>query len=369
MKKLGFGLMRLPLTDGDDPKSIDQNTLNQMIDYFLEQGFTYFDTAYAYHQGLSETAARKGLVERHKREEFLLADKMPVWLINSHNDYEKIFNEQLERTGVTYFDYYLLHTMGEKHYANTLKHDGFSFMKKVKAEGRAKHIGMSFHDKAAVLDTILTEHPEIEFVQLQINYVDWEDKGIEARKCYEVAVKHNKPIIVMEPVKGGSLAVIPKEAEEQFKAYHSELSVASWAIRYAASLEQVFMVLSGMSNFEQMEDNTSFMKEFKPLSEEENKIVFNVADFITNSIAIGCTACQYCVEGCPKKIPIPNYFSLYNNQKQFGFKPLHNHYYMNLAEKHGKASDCIGCKKCEAHCPQHIEIVDRLKDVVAVFEG
>lgn len=369
MKKLGFGLMRLPITDSSNPCSIDQLQVNKMIDYFLEHGFTYFDTAYPYHQGVSEIAARKSLVERYPRESFLLADKMPVWMVTSHEDYQKFFDEQLKRCGVEYFDYYLLHTMGEKNYSLTLKYDGFTFMKQLKAEGKVKHIGMSFHDKAVVLDQILTEHPELEFVQLQINYIDWENESIESRKCYEVAVKHNKPVIVMEPVKGGSLTNLPNEAEMLFKTYHSELSLASWAIRYAASLEHVFMVLSGMSNFEQIQDNVEYMENFNPLNEEERKIIEKVTKMIINGVAIPCTSCQYCVDGCPKNIPIPNFFSLYNNQKEFGLKPLHTNYYMNLIEKYGKASDCIGCKQCEVHCPQHIKIAEQIQKVAQVFEA
>ncbi len=369
MKKLGFGLMRLPLTQENNPQSIDQDAVNRMVDYFLSKGFTYFDTAYPYHQGTSEAAVKKALTDRYPRESFVLADKMPVWLVTQNSDYQKFFDEQLQRCGVEYFDYYLLHTMGEENYASTLKYGGFDFMKKLKAEGRAKKIGLSFHDKADVLDRILTEHPEMEFVQLQINYLDWNNDSIESRKCLEVAVKHKKPVIVMEPVKGGALADIPQEAEQLFRQYHPERSVASWAVHFAASIESVIVVLSGMSNFEQLADNVSFMESFTPMSEEENRIVSQARDIIGASIAIPCTACQYCVDDCPKKIPIPKYFSLYNDQHQYGYSPLHENYYGNLIQTYGKASDCIGCKRCEHHCPQHIEIAETLKDVSAVFDA
>ena len=369
MKKLGFGLMRLPITDEENPQSIDLELVNKMVDYYLERGFTYFDTAYPYHQGMSEVATRKALVERYPREAFILADKMPTFLVTQTGDYEKFFHEQVERCGVTYFDYYMLHNLGEKNYANTLRHGGFEFMKKLKAEGKAKQIGLSFHDKAELLDRILTDHPEMEFVQLQINYIDWDSESIEARKCYEVAVKHQKPIIVMEPVKGGSLAAVPEEANKLFKTYHPEWSAASWAIRFGASLDHVFMVLSGMSTYEQVIDNVSFMENFSPLNEEEQKIIQKATEIIKHSIAIPCTVCQYCVDDCPMNIPIPKYFSLYNDQQQFRLVPAHKNYYMNLSQVHGKASDCIGCKQCENHCPQHIDIVEQLQKVAEVFDA
>ncbi len=369
MKKLGLGLMRLPTIAEGDPKSIDQARVNSMVDYFLEQGFCYFDTAYMYHKGMSERAAKKALVERHPRESFMLADKMPTFLVTCNADYQKLFDKQLERCGVTYFDYYLLHTLGEKNYAITLKHDGFAFMKQLKAEGKARRIGFSFHDKAELLDKILTAHPEMEFVQLQINYVDWEDELIQSRKCYEVATRHHKPVIVMEPVKGGALAQVPEEAAQLFKASRPDMSPASWAIRYAASLENVFMVLSGMSNFEQVADNVGYMKSFAPLNEEERRIIGKAADIIKRNTAIPCTACQYCVDDCPSKIAIPKLFSLFNNQQQFGLVPSYHTYYMNLSQTHGKAADCIACGQCERHCPQHIKIIEQLKAVSRIFDA
>ncbi|MEN6358320.1 MAG: aldo/keto reductase [Armatimonadota bacterium] len=368
MNKLGFGLMRLPLAEEGNPKSINQELVNRMVDHYLGKGFTYFDTAYPYHQGMSEVAARRALVERYPREAFTLADKMPTFLVTSNADYQKFFDEQLERCGVEYFDYYLLHTLNEKIYAATLKHGGFDFVKKLKAEGKVKHIGFSFHDKADLLDKILIEHPEMEFVQLQINYIDWDNESIESRKCYEVTTKHKKPVIVMEPVKGGALANVPEKADMLFKAYHPDMSSPSWAVRFAASLENVFVVLSGMSNFEQVVDNTSYMQDMTPLNDEENEIVKMAAESINSIIAIPCTACRYCVDGCPQKIAIPECFLLYNDQKRYGLLPGQRLHYAFLTSASGKASDCIGCKQCEEHCPQHIAIVEQLKEVAKVFD-
>jgi predicted aldo/keto reductase-like oxidoreductase len=371
MKKLGFGLMRLPLTDTDkeNRESIDQRLVNEMADCFLENGFTYFDTAYPYHQGMSERAAKSAIVERYPRDSFTLADKIPTWMIKSSEDYQTIFNEQLSRCGVDYFDYYMLHGLGEQSYASSLQHGGFEFMNTLKSEGKARHIGFSFHDKAKLLDRILTEHPEVEFVQLQINYLDWEDDAIESRKCYETAATHGKPVIVMEPVKGGSLATVPEEAHRLFKGYSREMSVASWAVRFAASLDDVSIVLSGMSDYEQLADNVGYMRDFSPLNDDERRIISQATEVLKKRAAIPCTACQYCVDDCPQNIPIPKFFSLYNDQKSYNLVPAHANYYRSLILEYGKASDCIACKKCERRCPQHIDISEKMKEVSMVFDG
>lgn len=368
MKKLGFGFMRLPLLDGNDQTSFDKQQIFDMVDTYLEKGFNYFDTAYMYHDGASERMLKDALIERHPRDSYYVATKMPTMLLEKEEDVERIFAEQLERTGAGYFDYYLLHCLSTNLYEAAQKYDLFNFVQEKKAQGLIKRVGFSFHDKADVLDKILTEHPEMEFVQLQINYLDWEDDNVQSRLCYEVARKHGKDIIVMEPVKGGTLANLPPRAGSLLKAHNSEMSTASWAIRFAASCEGVFMVLSGMSNMQQLSDNTSYMEHFQPLDANEMSLCLEAADIIRASVSVPCTACRYCVEGCPMNIAIPEYFALYNGALS-GEKPDAKAEYAELSAKYGKASECIECGQCESHCPQHIEIIKRLKDVAAEFES
>ncbi|MBO4998067.1 MAG: aldo/keto reductase [Lachnospira sp.] len=369
-KKLGFGLMRLPLVDASDAASIDLEQTKQMVDTFLEQGFTYFDTAWMYCGFASENAAKEALVERHPRDSYTLATKLHAGFLQGKEDRDRIFEEQRKKTGVEYFDYYLLHDIGYDHYKIYNELDCFTWLKEKKEQGLVKHIGFSYHDNAELLDQVLTEHPEMEFVQLQINYLDWDSEGIQSRKCYETAVKHNIPVIVMEPVKGGTLANVPEPVEEMLKGYNQEASVASWAIRFAASLENVVMVLSGMSNMEQLQDNLSYMKELVPLNDEEQQLIGKAVDIINGNIAIPCTACEYCVEGCPKKIAIPKYFSLYNADKQEvkekGWTPQ-GEYYDRLTNIFGKAGDCIACGQCEKACPQHLPIIKHLREVAGYF--
>lgn len=364
--KLGFGLMRLPMIGND----IDMEQTKKMVDRFIEQGFTYFDTAYVYIGGNSELAVKEAIVNRYPRESFQLATKLPVWMVNKKEDMQPLFDTQLERTGAGYFDYYLLHSLGRDSIEKLEKVGAWDFVKDLKEKGLIKHMGFSFHDSAEYLDQILTMHPEAEFVQLQINYIDWENDIIQSKLCYEVARKHNKPVIIMEPVKGGYLATMKPELANIFKTANPELSIASWAIRYAASLEGVITVLSGMSNREQMEDNLSYMSDFKPLSSAEQETVAKVVDELKKIEVIPCTSCKYCVEDCPQKINIPGVLESYNNYLLFNNFDNSRGHYLWLTGDGGseKASACIACGSCEGHCPQHIHIIDSMQEIAKTFE-
>ena len=279
----------------------------------------------------------------------------------------KAFEVSLKKLGLEYLDYYFLHAMGRSVYGAVQEQKGFEFMARKKAEGKIRHIGFSYHDDADILDRILTDHPETELVQLQLNYIDWENESVQSRKCYEVCVKHGVQVTVMEPLKGGALVRLPEAAEDILKEADPNAGNASWGIRFAASLDQVMVVLSGMSDLKQVEDNISYMKDFRPLTEGERETIAKTVQIINDSIAIPCTACRYCTAGCPKKIAIPEYFALYNNQKQFGLLAGLATTYGNLTATHGKPQDCIGCKQCENHCPQHLPIVENLKLVAEAF--
>lgn len=368
-KKLGFGLMRLPLTDANDKGSIDIEALKEMVDTFMEQGFTYFDTAWMYCAFKSENAVKEALIDRYPRDRYTLTTKLHASYLKTKEDRDRIFEEQRQKTGVDYFDYYLIHAIDQELYSIYNEMDCFNWLIEKKKQGFVKHIGFSYHDSAEFLDQVLTEHPEMEFVQLQMNYLDWESAEVQSRKCYEVASKHGKPVIVMEPVKGGTLADVPAEVRESFAAYHPDLSVPSWAIRFVASLDNVAMVLSGMSNMEQLMDNISYMKEFVPMNAEETELVHKAAEMIKDSIAIPCTGCSYCTEGCPMQIAIPDLFRVYNKSKRGEITDVEaNEEYRQLTESGGKARECLACGQCQVACPQHLEIINYLKDVAKCME-
>ncbi len=362
--------MRLPLTNAEDVRSVDREQVRKMVDLFLERGFTYFDTAYMYHDYTSEEIVRETLVERRPRGAFTLATKLPLMQLEKEGDQERIFEEQLKKCGVDYFDYYLLHNVNAGNYEKAVKFDSFAFLRRLKEERRVRRIGFSFHDRAEMLDRVLAEHPETEFVQLQINYLDWDNEGIQSRLCLETARRRGKPVVVMEPVKGGALVEIPDEAKALFEKCSPGMSPASWAVRFAAGQEGVMTVLSGMSSLEQLRDNTGYMENFEPLSARELETLDRAKEAIAASKAIPCTACRYCVEGCPMEIPIPEYFALYNAHKQTkaGIFDVQTVYYANLTKKHAKASDCVSCGQCERACPQHIKVIAGLKEAAAAFE-
>ena len=365
IKKLGFGLMRLPMLG----EEIDIEQVKKMADTFMSKGFTYFDTAYVYIGGKSEVALKEAVVDRYPRDSFQCATKLPLWDLMGAAEMESTFQESLDRAGLKYYDFYLLHAMDHTKVKKADEIDAWGFMKRIKEEGRAKHIGFSFHDSAEVLEGILASHPEMEFVQLQINYADWEDDNVQSRKCYEVARKYNVPVIIMEPVKGGSLATMPEEIQKLYREANPELSVPSWAVRYAASLDGVITVLSGMSNEEQLNDNVSYMENFQPLSDAERETVQKAVEILNTLPTIPCTGCKYCVDGCHQKINIPGIFEAMNEYILYNNLERAKHSYENAVKEGGKASDCIQCGACEAHCPQHIGIIETLEKAAATLEG
>lgn len=357
--KLGFGLMRLPkLSNGQ----IDIEQTCIMADMFLAAGGTYFDTAYVYDNGESEKALKKAVVERYPRDKFTVCTKLCAWAAcNDEKTAKQQFYTSLERTGAGYFDYYLLHALQRNNYKKYDEYHIWDFIKEQKSKGLVKHCGFSFHADPELLDELLNKHPDVDFVQLQINYADWDNPGVASRECYHIARKHGKSITVMEPVKGGGLADPPEGVKTFFKNADKNASFASWAIRYAASLDGIITVLSGMSNTEQMEDNLSYMRDFKPLTEEEHEVIIKVQNELKKDNSIKCTACHYCTDGCPMGIAIPEIFAVVNSEKRKASWDGGKQAYAIATHGKGKASECIGCGQCENACPQNIEIMKLLE--------
>lgn len=366
IRKLGFGLMRLPMI-GDE---VDIEQMKVMVDKFLAAGFTYFDTAYGYIGGKSEKAVKEALVDRYPRESFQLATKLPAWAgAKTAEEAKQMFYTSLERTGAGYFDFYLLHNLGNDRTQVFEDFGIWEYAKELKEKGLIKHLGFSMHDTADNLEKVLIAHPEAEFVQLQINYADWESESVQSRKCWEVCRKYGKPVIIMEPVKGGNLANLPAPVASVFTGANPEVSQSSWAIRFAASLEGLVTVLSGMSNIEQMEDNLKTMSDFKPLTDDERKVIDKAVEVMNATPRIPCTSCKYCVKDCPQQINIPGIFGAMNTLLVYGNEASAKGSYGWATNKGGKASDCLACGQCESACPQHIDIIEQLKGIAAKLEG
>ena len=365
MPKLGFGLMRLPENDG----VVDVESVKKMADLYMDAGLNYFDTAYVYHGGKSEEVAREAIVKRYPRDSFYLATKLPAWCIHCEEDIDRIFEEQCTRAGVDYFDFYLLHSLEDgNNYDTYEKYDCFSWGLKKKEEGKIKHFGFSFHGSPELLEKVLDLHPQVEFVQIQLNYADWKNPVVKSGELYDILAKRGIPMIIMEPVKGGSLAQLKPELEAMYKAKRPDSSIASWALRFVGSLPGVMTILSGMSSPEQMADNIGTFTNFEPLSEEEKALVAEVTKIMLDTPTIACTACRYCTEGCPMQISIPDIFRVVNTMRLYNDEFRPRNFYSGLIQRSGKAGDCIGCGQCEGVCPQHLPIIELLKEASDILD-
>lgn len=360
---LGFGGMRLPMKDGE--VVIDE--MNRMVDAFLEAGFNYFDTAHGYLQGRSELALRECLARRYPRDRFVLTDKLTDCFFKSQADIRPLFEAQLQACGVEYFDFYLMHAQGLTNYDHFKACQAYETAFALKAEGKIRHVGISFHDRAEVLEQILTDYPDIEVVQLQFNYLDYDDPAVQSRRCYEVCCRHNKPVLVMEPAKGGSLVNLPPEARAVLDGLHGG-APASYALRFVGSFPGIRVVLSGMGSVEQVRENTACMKDFRPLDETEMAAVRRVQEIFHSKNLIPCTACRYCTDGCPKHISIPDLFAIMNTKQIHHDWNAHLYYDEVHTAPGRRASDCIKCGKCEKACPQHLPIRQLLEQVSQEFD-
>ena len=367
MPKLGFGLMRLPEQNG----KIDLGQVCRMVDAYMESGMNYFDTAYVYHGGNSEKIIKEAIVKRYPRDSFMVATKLPAWCMSKEADRDRIFNEQLERCGVDYFDFYLLHSVEDGGNGETYDRlNCWDWAMQKKAEGKIRHFGFSFHGSPAYLEKTLDAHPEVEFVQIQLNYADWENPVVRSGKLYEILHSRNIPMIIMEPVKGGTLAKLTPELEAKYKAVQPNKSIASWALRFVGSLPGVMTILSGMSAEEQMRDNIGTFTHFEPLTEDEKALVDQVRAIMLNVPQIGCTACRYCTDGCPMHISIPDVFRAINTMNLYKEEFRPKAFYGGLiGQGYGRAGDCIGCGQCEGVCPQHLPIINLLKDASARLDS
>ncbi len=367
--KFGFGCMRLPQTNPEDPTAIDQELFNEMVDIYMEKGFNYFDTSYAYHNGTSEIAIRKAVVERYPRESFQICDKMPTWALTCEEDNDKFVSEMLERLGIDYFDVFFIHNINAPWVKLAEEHKTIEYVKKMKEDGIAKKIGFSFHEKSALLEEFLNKYDGVfDIAQLELNYLDWEDPSIESKKCYDICVEHGLDVYVMEPLKGGVIVNQTEEIKNDFKEFNPDKSIASFAIRFCASLEHVKMVLSGMSKMEDLIDNCDTYENFEPLSDEEREFILNEGEKFKKNLAVPCSECGYCLKACPLEIPIPEYFNIYNMQKIQPESNIYRLYYDKLADEKVPAKDCTKCETCIDYCTQQINIPDELENLCEFFK-